>query len=203
MTAATRASLQYALDNYQPGHVTLDLQIGGDLSRSDTRSFGESHASELASPAGAHDSHPGLPMTPPIPEPASAGKEGHSAPPPTSVPADSNQSSSTPAQPRPVSAVVQDTNPSVTGKRAESHLEDLYSTSPAKTETVVEVKQPAQPEERGRVPAAGNESAEDEKRRLEREERERVLAGGASAPSASNATGKDGDELPPYKEIEY
>ncbi|KDR85055.1 hypothetical protein GALMADRAFT_131806 [Galerina marginata CBS 339.88] len=49
-TGAVRASLQRALDNYKTGHINLPPQVAGaDLSRSDTRSFGESHASELSS----------------------------------------------------------------------------------------------------------------------------------------------------------
>jgi len=49
-TGAVRASLQRALDNYKPGTVHLPPQSApGDLSRSDTQSFGESHASELSS----------------------------------------------------------------------------------------------------------------------------------------------------------
>ncbi|KAF8807464.1 hypothetical protein BYT27DRAFT_7100068 [Phlegmacium glaucopus] len=49
-TGAIRASLQRALDNYKTGHINLPSQVSeSDLSRSDTRSFGESHASELSS----------------------------------------------------------------------------------------------------------------------------------------------------------
>ena len=49
-TGAIRASLQRALDNYKTGHINLHPQVTeSDLSRSDTRSFGESHASELSS----------------------------------------------------------------------------------------------------------------------------------------------------------
>ena len=49
-TGATRASLQRALDNYKTGHINLPIQASvSDLSRSDTVSFGESHASELSS----------------------------------------------------------------------------------------------------------------------------------------------------------
>jgi len=47
-TAAARASLQQALDNYKTGHVSLPTQSATDLVRSDTRSFGESHANELS-----------------------------------------------------------------------------------------------------------------------------------------------------------
>jgi hypothetical protein len=49
-TGAIRASLQRALDNYKTGHINLPPQVNeSDLSRSDTLSFGESHASELSS----------------------------------------------------------------------------------------------------------------------------------------------------------
>jgi len=46
-TAAARAALQRALDNYKTGHINLQLG-GGELRRSDTLSFGESHAAELS-----------------------------------------------------------------------------------------------------------------------------------------------------------
>lgn len=178
-TAAVRASLQHALDDYKLGHAHLDLRIGADLSRSDTRSFGESHASELsslASPSAGQDAHPGLSLTPPIPEPASTKIEGD-----TPSIRDSNQSTSTiPAQPVPavtptigetgvslsasgpapvsgpfhnVPAAVQDASPGGAERPVGTPSEDLYGASPAKTE-----------------------SAEEEKKRLGREERERVLA---------------------------
>ncbi|KAF9453756.1 hypothetical protein P691DRAFT_657438 [Macrolepiota fuliginosa MF-IS2] len=48
-TGAARASLQRALDNYKTGHINLPPQLTpSELSRSDTQSFGESHASELS-----------------------------------------------------------------------------------------------------------------------------------------------------------
>ncbi|KAJ3481131.1 hypothetical protein NLJ89_g12233 [Agrocybe chaxingu] len=44
-TGAVRASLQRALDNYKTGHINLPPQVAAsDLTRSDTQSFGESHA---------------------------------------------------------------------------------------------------------------------------------------------------------------
>ena len=49
VTAAARASLQQALDDYKTGHVSLPTQSAVNLDRSDTRSFGESHANELSS----------------------------------------------------------------------------------------------------------------------------------------------------------
>ncbi|OCH95785.1 hypothetical protein OBBRIDRAFT_883721 [Obba rivulosa] len=67
-TMEVRASLQQALDDYKPGDVHLDLRpmSAADLSRSDTRSFGETHAQELsrintAESTGQSD----LPITPP------------------------------------------------------------------------------------------------------------------------------------------
>ena len=223
VTAAARASLQHALDDYRPGHVNLNLKIPGDLSRSDTRSFGESHASELNSLSPGQEAHPGLPLTPPIPEPASTGKEDH-RPSTQPSPANPNQIASpipvpavTPklsetavslsaSEPAPASgdvpAAAQGTSPSGAGRPAESPSEDLYA-SPAKTESAEEEKKRLEREERERVVAAGNqigsESAEEEKKRLEREERERVLAGGTNA--TSNTAEKDGEELPPYQDF--
>jgi hypothetical protein len=65
-TAAARASLQRALDNYKTGRIVLD-STGADLTRenSDTRSFGESHASELSSMVSLASTEPGLSLTPP------------------------------------------------------------------------------------------------------------------------------------------
>ncbi|KAJ7597100.1 Eisosome component PIL1-domain-containing protein [Mycena floridula] len=80
-TGAARASLQRALDNYKTGHIHLpDHTEGSDLSRSDTRSFGESHASELSSIStdlSSSSTQPGIPLTPPIIGPGSSiGKLG-------------------------------------------------------------------------------------------------------------------------------
>lgn len=67
-TGAARASLQRALDNYKTGHINLPPQVAGsDLSRSDTRSFGESHASELSSISSDSISlQSSIPTTPPV-----------------------------------------------------------------------------------------------------------------------------------------
>ncbi|KAJ4000996.1 Eisosome component PIL1-domain-containing protein [Lentinula boryana] len=64
-TGAARASLQRALDNYKTGHINLPPQsASSDLSRSDTRSFGESHASELSS-ITSETTQSNIPVTPP------------------------------------------------------------------------------------------------------------------------------------------
>ncbi|CAK5280251.1 unnamed protein product [Mycena citricolor] len=63
-TGAIRAALQRALDNYKTGHVDLVVPVAGaDLNRSDTRSFGETHASELSSINSEAPS--AAPVTPP------------------------------------------------------------------------------------------------------------------------------------------
>ncbi|KAG5654076.1 hypothetical protein H0H81_007490 [Sphagnurus paluster] len=79
-TGAARASLQRALDNYKTGHINLPPQpTGADLHRSDTRSFGESHASELSSidsSVATHDSG-----TLPVGDGAPSDYKIHSPPP--------------------------------------------------------------------------------------------------------------------------
>ncbi|KAJ7837543.1 Eisosome component PIL1-domain-containing protein [Mycena olivaceomarginata] len=65
-TGAARASLQRALDNYKTGHINLPPQTSGsDLSRSDTRSFGETHAKELSSMTPISELQPKLRASPP------------------------------------------------------------------------------------------------------------------------------------------
>jgi hypothetical protein len=61
-TAAARAALQRALDNYKTGHINLPAQSRDDLDRSDTRSFTESHATELSY---LDDAHSEIVNTPP------------------------------------------------------------------------------------------------------------------------------------------
>jgi hypothetical protein len=46
-TGSIRASLQYALDNWKPGQTTLSAPADAILDRSNTASFGETHAQEL------------------------------------------------------------------------------------------------------------------------------------------------------------
>ena len=70
-TAAARASLQHALDNYKPNSLSHSFQpSAADLKRSESRSFGVTHAKELSaitSPIPEHhlSSVSKLPTTPP------------------------------------------------------------------------------------------------------------------------------------------
>ncbi|KAJ8084076.1 lipid-binding protein [Marasmius tenuissimus] len=89
-TGSIRASLQRALDNYKTGHINLPSSSStSELSRSDTVSFGESHASELSSMTSsiATATHPGLPVTPPpgATGPLEARKDTGLSSPPASV----------------------------------------------------------------------------------------------------------------------
>ncbi|KAG2159930.1 Eisosome component PIL1-domain-containing protein [Suillus bovinus] len=231
-TGAARAALQQALDNYTPGSTYFATQPGADLSRADTQSFGESHASELHSLA-SHDSHPGVPITPPPQEAEKSGDapidpstlnlspapipEDHSvssivipeAAPPTvaetGVPIPASASGPGPASGslRDVRRASDAAGPRSGGLPGNSPFDDLYGQP---HETAAEEKSRLEREERERVSSTGtpgtseHESAEEEKKRLEREERERVLANADT--SSGNARNNDGEELPPYQDIE-
>ncbi len=64
-TASVRASMQQALDQYKPNSLNLVLAqaSAADLQRSDTRSFGETHAKELS--RITETTHSSVPVTPP------------------------------------------------------------------------------------------------------------------------------------------
>lgn len=106
-----------------------------------------------------------------------------------------------PSGPGPVSGSLKDIRSGSQG------VEDLYSNAQPRGETAEEEKKRLEREERERVLAASApqpkfESAEDEKKRLEREEQERVRAGSARGEGEGEGEQKDGDELPPYKDVE-
>lgn len=67
ITTSVRAALQHALDTYAPGETHLQLRPSADLSRSDTRSFGLTHAKELSRINSSAEGAPGIPLTPPPP----------------------------------------------------------------------------------------------------------------------------------------
>ena len=92
LTASIRTTLQQTLDHWQPGDTTLSLRepTAADLNRSDTRSFGETHARELAR-INTADPHAktSIPVTPPAMQDHPPQAPSHSAngPPPSSFPA--------------------------------------------------------------------------------------------------------------------
>lgn len=245
-TGAARAALQHALDNYTPGITYFAAQSGANLARADTRSFGESHASELNSLASnpeANAGHPGVPITPPPPSAPDAEKfrdESRSPPidpsalnlspapdqapvatvaerdslSPVVIPAAAPTVAETgvlvPASatgPGPASGSLRDIHgasdaagPRSGGLPGNSPFDDLYGQpheTAAEEKNRLERERVSAAEASGRPATSEYESAEEEKRRLEREERERV-----SACANTSSEAKEGDELPPYQDIE-
>jgi hypothetical protein len=171
-TASVRASLQHALDNYKPGDIKLSPS---DITQSDTSTFGESHADELEKIASQQHEQPGLPITPPagvVPLPAKDQAQVTSAPPPVQAPA---------ASPSPFAGATTAT-PSETTQTAAV----ASSNAPVSSGSVLA---PAG------APPVKYETAEDEKKRLESEQVDRISQGLGGA-----STTQDG-ELPPYQEL--
>jgi hypothetical protein len=234
-TAAARAGLQRALDNYKTGH--LDLPISNaepDISRSDTRSFGETHASELSS-IGSSTS---LPLSAHSEEPP-ASHHGATKPASVSSAIDPQQLNQTPTTfPVPASntqniappAPIVSTSPAVHTVAETGVPQSAGPEGPGPSSgSLKSIRSPTTPDEHGgstygiSKPATGSdlyESAEEEKKRLEREGLER-----ARGTSGSNSTHQnnpfesaeeveaskpqhyersrpedDGEELPPYEE---
>jgi hypothetical protein len=193
-TAAIRAAVQHALDHYKAGDVDLAPTDGGvDLSRSDTRSFGETHATELSSIGGS--ALPPAPVDKPVatsPQPSS-----------TSPVINPQQLNQTPVQipsltqnTAPSTAVPSDPNYPTVNIPAVMETGIPQSAGPdgpgPSSGTLQDVRSTTNPTDSasgygvGVGTASGSvlESAEDEKKRLEREERERVLrAGGTTSAS--------------------
>lgn len=257
-TAAIRVALQKSLDNWKPGHTEFPVQHGVvDLDRSDTKSFGETHASELSSIG--HDSPAPRPSTPnrssgtslydppvpaPVPVPAktqitfpkpatsptvsspplragSLNLAPAELPPPTITPSNvipvphtgGSDPIDTPTKLPQLTPTVAETGvpksagPDGPGPASGSLLEvkaehDSYESTPGHTigttskphESAEDEKRRLEREERERVLKQGSstqvpkfETAEEEKQRLERAERERLLAGGNDAGPASNS----------------
>lgn len=86
-TAATRAALQKTLDNYKVGSISHAFQpTSADLNRSDSRSFGITHAKELSSIGSVTGSSvSNLPVTPPAHDSVPASTQAY-APPPITTP---------------------------------------------------------------------------------------------------------------------
>jgi hypothetical protein len=255
-TGAIRASLQRALDNYKTGHINLPPHVTEpELSRSDTLSFGESHASELSSIDSEASSLAAAHITPssevkPLP---SSGSPQALSPSPIDVTALNNSPAPVPmpaVETVPDPANSTQNLPAVTPTIAETGIpvpsgpssgpssgslldirgqgsapsvtpavaDQKYGSAPSVTPAVAGQKYESANEEKKRLAAAysqqastevapaaqgpsqatptlQSESAEEEKERLEREERERILRGDP------NPSSKDDDQdLPPYTE---
>ncbi|KAJ7103466.1 Eisosome component PIL1-domain-containing protein [Mycena belliarum] len=153
-TGAARASLQRALDNYKTGHINLPPQTAGsDLSRSDTRSFGESHARELSSmSSGAPTSR--LPVTPP------PGDEKHSPPSIASPKATSPKATSPPElqslQSPPLDPTTLNLSPAPIPNVSAPVAAPAPTHPPAPIPTVAETGTPVSAGESGPGPASGS-----------------------------------------------
>ncbi|KAG1761889.1 hypothetical protein EDD22DRAFT_1030307, partial [Suillus occidentalis] len=208
-TGATRAALQHALDTYTPGNTYFAAPSGANLSRADTQSFGESHASELSSLAsnpGSNAGHPGVPITPP---PHEKSRDASHSP-----PIDPRTLNLSPAP------IPEDQSPICCPVAAVGERDSLSPVViPAAAPTVAETGVPVAAGASGPGPASGSlrdirrasdaagprsgglpgnspfddlygqshETAAEEKSRLEREERERVSAAGTSRPEHESA----------------
>lgn len=240
-TAQTRAALQHALDNYKPGSLSHSFQpSAADLNRSDSRSFGVTHATELSDIAAAqavapHSDKDTSPAVPPVsvhtdkevtaaPLAATASQSPPSATAPVQAPTPVNPASlnNTPTQIPPASPA---TSPTVHSNVLHVNPQDAQNVSaplPSVEPTIAETGVPVSAGADGPGPSSGSihdlklkqtppaaappisaygagtgqapakfESAEDEKKRLQREERERLLSANApptSVPSASSTT---------------
>lgn len=224
-TAAIRAAVQKSLDSWKPGQVDFPLQHAAvDLSRSDTKSFGETHANELSTIGfSASNHHSGTTLhDPPVPAPGPA----LTMPQPTSSKlATSPLVSSPPLQPESLNLAPA---PLPTPRISSSDTTAISHTSvsgpidpPAKlpqiTPTIAETGVPKSAGPDGPGPVSGSllevmaghdsqggapghttgstsktyESAEDEKKRLQRLERERILEQGPSTPAPKFETAEE------------
>ncbi|TFY54045.1 hypothetical protein EVG20_g9868 [Dentipellis fragilis] len=248
-TGSIRATLQHALDNWKPGQTTLTAPAGVILDRSHTKSFGETHANELAK-ISIPETQSKIPLTPPpgpaqgtaparpaVPIPGSGAAASPEAavrtlekapsPAPASAPSSSSPTINTavlnnapspipvasgspplgvspdPAKPDttvpsvtptvaetgvPVSAGADGPGPSsgslhdIKAPHAPAAMEAYGSTKPTPDSVPTPI-----PEETTGTSPGHFESAEDEKKRLEREERERLLQGATSSPGAATS----------------
>ncbi|KAF8521472.1 Eisosome component PIL1-domain-containing protein [Gautieria morchelliformis] len=231
-TAATRASLQKALDNYKPGCVALPAP---DIANTETRSFGETHASELSRINSVADNHSQPSRNSP---PLSPLGPRSSTPPSAPVPAHAHLSGSSPVNPSdlnnlpaPIPGGAQEPVLASTVTEPQSVVPPTGSVAPS-TPTVAETGVPVAAGREGPGPSSGSlagghkrsqsrtsmppgpgygeaapsyggtempkyglsdtgqavqfESAEEEKQRLAREDRELLLRRRSSAQAASS-----------------
>ncbi|KAG8706041.1 hypothetical protein FRC09_002610 [Ceratobasidium sp. 395] len=217
-TARVRSQLQHALDTYTPAHGQANQfkstpPAGSGVGvGADTRSFGETHKDELDSlPPTTHPTpHPGLNTGPGalaeqrhitmaetgVPLTAGAGGPG----PKTGSLSRDNvpPASNTAAGPGAGSIPPAGTAPQ-TGTVPETEQLPGFAGA-TRHETAEEEKARLAREERerllhGSTSGGGHLSAEEEKARLEREERERILLG--QQAQGQGETGEDGKTVPP------
>jgi hypothetical protein len=244
-TVSIRASLQYALDHWKPGQTTLSAPAEAILDRSNSGSFGVTHAAELQQIGPVE--HQGDEQFRRDPSPASRPAQV-----PFPVPITSSPSSTLQTQPGslrsplPAGSTSPSINPAVLNNEpavipsasppAAVNLPgsvDSKGKLPAVTPTVAETGVPVSGGPGGPGPSCGSlrdirpsplglsqavstpvpeggstkqyESAEEEKRRLAREERERLLHGdvpsSGSKDEAYEAPAEDGETPPPYQDI--
>ena len=266
-TAAIRADVQKALDGWRPGRFDFPAHHAAvDLGRSDTKSFGETHASELSSighnddpapqpsmpkpPSGTSLHDPPVPAPFPVPaktettHPKLATSPSVLSPPlqagslnltPAELPAPTvSPSTVTPISPHPSGSdpieppvkfpqatptvaetgVPKSAGPGGPGPASGSLLDvkaehDSHGSTPGHTvgttpkpyESAEDEKKRLEREERERILKQGPstsapkfETAEEEKKRLQREERERLLASDSGADPASDSKNPDGNE---------
>jgi hypothetical protein len=208
-TGSIRASLQHALDHWNPGQTTLSTPAEAVLERSNTGSFGETHAAELQQIDTTNQG---------ILQPATVVPVLNSPPATTqTLPGSSINPAALNNEPSPIPSA----SPSAAVKLPESG--DSEAKVPAVTPTVAETGIPVSGGRGGPGPSSGSlldirspqvsdaanppaveggstkqfESAEDEKKRLAREERERLLR--PDPPDEAQA--EDGETPPPYQDI--
>ncbi len=240
-TGSIRASVQHALDNWKPGQTTLSAPADVILDRSNTGSFGETHAVELQQIETPE--HQG------ISQPVGEGAVGDSSSIPVPI-RESGPASSPVSSPLAAASTSPGFNPAVLNNEPApipsaspplavklSQSVDSKAKVPAVTPTVAETGVPVSGGSGGPGPSSGSlheirssssglsqaasdvanapapegsstsryESAEEEKRRLAREERERLLHGdtpSAGSPDKRNdAPADDGETPPPYQDL--
>lgn len=221
-TGAARASLQHALDNHQIGDTNFLSQLTPSESLgSDTQSFGDSHASELAiinsqsiPPQAPHTStqssstlgNPSSPIDPvtldsssaPIPSPPATVLD--TLPTTPQIPTVAETGTPAPAEAANIGPAG--------GSTHELHQSDFTASSASSYQPAEEKRhlaatysqQPVSQDQGPQATPVPYEAYEKETSRLEREERERSSqAGPTSLPQRSEKLDKD-DELPPYQD---
>ncbi|KAH8998981.1 Eisosome component PIL1-domain-containing protein [Lactarius hatsudake] len=209
-TGTVRASLQHSLDHWKPGQATLSAPAGANLDRSHTQSFGVTHADELQkiNTAERHIT-PQDPASPPLRGSFEGSAKPSTAPAPTqdlgftTTPPTTSESAKDSPVPVPTQDLGSTTIPTASAKGKELPINPavggnepvpILSTAPS-----VAVASPGPIDADSKVPSVTGESssgavpkryesAEEEKQRLEREERERLLSGdGPSSESSALA----------------